>query len=236
MEMNELRLVALHGNVGSPRDWDALDLPRLHALNLWSRAGATMETYVDDLAKEWGGKGRAILLGYSLGGRLALMSLCRHPTAFAGAVILAAHPGLATGEAREARRLSDAAWAQRARELPWADFLSQWNAQSVFGSLPAPHRSDLEPFRSGIAEAFLQWSLGCQPDLREALAGIKIPMLWITGERDHAYTSLAQEITRAIPFGQHRIIAEAGHRLLSDAPGIVRQEIQEWLAEQFPLC
>lgn len=232
--MNELRLVALHGNVGSPRDWDALNLPHLQSLNLWSHSGATMKTFADDLAKKWGGDGRTILLGYSLGGRLALTTLCQHPSAFAGAVILAAHPGLATDEARIARRSSDAVWAQRARELPWADFLAQWDAQTVFGSRKAPNRSDLEPFRSGIADAFLQWSLGCQPDLREALVGIKIPMLWITGERDHAYTSLAQEITRALPSSQHRIITDAGHRLLIDAPGMVRQEIQGWLAEQFP--
>lgn len=232
--MSELRLVALHGNVGSPLDWDALDLPDLDALNLWSHSGASMNAFADDLAKRRGGKDRTILLGYSLGGRLALTALCQHPTAFAGAVIVAAHPGLVTDETRQIRRDSDAVWAQRARELPWAEFLAQWNAQSVFGSRPAPDRSDLEPFRSGIADAFLHWSLGCQPDLRNALEKIQIPILWLTGENDHPYTSLAHNTMQRLARGQHRIIPDAGHRLLSDAPGIVRQEIQEWLAEHFP--
>lgn len=231
--MSDLRFVALHGNVGSPADWDALELPRLHALNLWHLAGGDMKSFADDLANDWGSDGRTILLGYSLGGRLALTALCRHPTAFAGAIILAAHPGLTTDETRQARRDSDAIWAHRARELPWTEFLAQWNAQPVFGSDPPPDRSNLEPFRFSIADAFLHWSLGCQPDLRNALEKIQIPILWLTGERDQAYTAMAQEIIGGLPRCQHRIIPEAGHRLLGDSPGAVRLEIQAWLAEHF---
>ena len=232
--MNDLRLVALHGNVGSPADWDALELPHLHALNLWRLAGGDMASFADDLANDWGRDGRTILLGYSLGGRLALTALSRHPTAFAGAIILAAHPGLTTDETRQARRDSDAIWAQRARELPWTEFLAQWNVQPVFSYAPATDRSNLEPFRSGIADAFLQWSLGNQPDLRRALEKIEIPILWLTGEHDHAYTALAQEIIGRLPRGQHRIIPEAWHRLLAEASEVVRQEIQEWLTENLP--
>lgn len=232
--MIDLRFVALHGNVGSPLDWDSLDLPHLHALHLWRLAGGNMTTFADTLAKDWGSDGRTILLGYSLGGRPALTALSRHPTAFAGAVILAAHPGLATDESRRERRETDFVWAERAREIPWADFLAQWNAQSVFDSRPTLDRSDLEPFRFDISNAFLQWTLGCQPDLRGALEKIEIPILWLTGEHDHAYSALAQGIIGRFPRGQHRLIPKAGHRLLGEAPETVRQEIQTWLAENFP--
>jgi len=231
--MRELRFVALHGNVGGPCDWDALPLPQMHALDLWTGAGQSMETFADHLAETWGGDVRTILLGYSLGGRLALTALARHPQAFLGAVILAAHSGLSTDEDRQARRKADADWARQARELPWAEFLARWNGQAVFGGSASPDRSDLEASRFAIADAFEHWSLGCQGDLRDALTELKIPILWLTGEGDPTFTERAADITRRLRDGRHRIIPGAGHRVLHDAPEAVRKEIQDWLDEQF---
>ena len=74
-----------------------------------------------------------MLLGYSLGGRLALHALLHAPELWAGALVVGADTGLADPKEREARVRWDAAWAERFLNEPWEDVLRDWDAQAVFG-------------------------------------------------------------------------------------------------------
>ena len=193
------RIIALHGNVGSPADWLPLEqaFGPLEKRCLWE-PGAL------DFAE-----GDA-LLGYSLGGRLALHAAATAPEKFRMVVVLSAHPGLKTQAERTERLELDQKWSERAAHLPWAEFLQQWDAQDVLGPGSAD-RLALERYRPAIARAFRDWSLGNQADLRPALGRLSCPLHWITGGQDLKFTDLAA----GAGCGRHHIVPGAGHRLLA---------------------
>lgn len=232
---------ALHGNVGSPRDWECVreHLPprtAFHAVNLWEtlRSGSVgLETWGERFSEKVaaGGEPRPVLLGYSLGGRLALQALAAAPSLWRAAILVSTHPGLGDAGERQVRRESDRQWAEAARELPWPDFLARWNAQGVLvGSPPSPHQAALEPWREQIAIAFDCWSLGRQEHLGGHLAAFHGPALWITGASDPAYGALAAEMPRIFPDARHLEIPHGGHRLPQELPGPLAHAIAQFLS------
>lgn len=156
-----------------------------------------------------------VLIGYSMGGRLALQALLAAPGHWAGAVIVSAHPGL-VAEERAARVAADAVWARDAREDNWADFLKKWHEQGVLESDENwrwGDRGDLESRREAVARSFEEWSLGRQEDLRSSLAELQTPILWLTGEKDAKFCALAEELAAAAKNIVHKTIRSAGHRV-----------------------
>lgn len=168
------------------------------------------------------GTGRA-LLGYSMGGRLALHALLEQNHPWQAAVIVSAHPGLESEVEREARRAGDAEWATRALTGNWQEFLDAWNGQAVLGntSVRDPQASGrLVMRRREIARSFVDWSLGAQEPLWERLHEITIPVLWVAGEDDAKFRALAERAVAEIPRATLAIAPGAGHRV-------------PWLAEQW---
>ena len=197
------RIVALHGNLGMPDDW--LELEQLCGLTFDKRCLWEPDAMEFDAGD--------ILLGYSLGGRLALQAAVAAPEKFNKIIVLSAHAGLATEAERKARRLHDAVWAERALTLPWPEFLQRWDAQDVLGA-SCQDRSGLEKYRHEISRGFTQWSLGRQADLREGLKELRCPLTWITGAQDEKFTQLASNAGA----GEHHIVKGAGHRVHFDQP------------------
>ena len=84
---------ALHGNLGSASDWDPLGLPEIVAHDLWGHLESRPKLNLE----VWGAgfsRGVALetsdplLLGYSMGGRLALHAILSAPEKWKGAVIV----------------------------------------------------------------------------------------------------------------------------------------------------
>lgn len=236
-------LHALHGNFGSPADWDAVltGIPApspVHCWNLWEirrrhPEAATLEGFTRWLNRQASQEAGIrpdfrILAGYSLGGRLALQALALRPDLWQAAILLAPHPGLEDPAERSARLRHDQSWADRTRQAPWPDLLTRWNAQPVLAGGPAP--SAAEEWRPEIAGAFEDWSLGHQPDsLLAALADHPLPVLWITGERDVKFTALGAAAARVVPQVRHHILPGCGHRLLQQDPQAVRVLVSRFL-------
>lgn len=230
----------LHGALGMAADWRAF-AKRLaagktgsRAVDLWRflesqplpLADFGREFNADASAELFRGKGR-VLLGYSLGGRLALHALLEKGHAWQAAVVVAAHPGLESATERDARRATDAAWATRAIAGNWHEFVTAWNTQPVFGQAPPrdpQQAARLVTRRREIARSFVDWSLGAQQPLWERLREITIPVLWVAGEHDAKFRSLAERAVAAMPRATLAIAPAAGHR--------VPWEAEEWLAGQ----
>jgi 2-succinyl-6-hydroxy-2,4-cyclohexadiene-1-carboxylate synthase len=171
------------------------------------------------------GSGRA-LLGYSMGGRMALHALLEKDHPWQAAVIVSAHPGLENEADRAARRAADAEWATQALAGNWQSFLTAWNAQPILHGGPmrdAQASNSLIMRRREIARSFVDWSLGAQEPLWDRLHEIKIPVLWIAGENDSKFLALAERAASLVPNG-HLAIAPAGHR--------VPWEAENWCAGQ----
>lgn len=227
--MSGRSILALHGNLGSPNDWESLDLPDLKAVDLLEHSQLDYFEMGHLLATELSeGMETPIIAGYSLGGRLALHAMAIHPERWGGAIILSAHPGLKLAEEREERRVSDKAWAVKARELPWEDFLAAWNAQGVLADSPIFAGQDaLAAKRFEIALAFETWSLGRQENLRSQLRRFHAPVLWITGGNDQKFSALGDEMAEVFPVFERQSIPDLGHRVLGPES---RSLIMDWLS------
>ncbi len=155
-----------------------------------------------------------LLIGYSLGGRLALHALAEASSPWAAGLVLSAHPGL---EDATERRAWERRWASRFRSEPWESLLPAWNALPVFaGSRPRSLPSEVADagFRARLAATLER----CSPT-RHRLDWRRLQgrLTWACGARDAKYRALYAEDPRV----DACVELPAGHRLLADAPAEV---------------
>ncbi|WP_429966879.1 alpha/beta fold hydrolase, partial [Escherichia coli] len=86
------------------------------------------------------------LVGYSLGGRVAMMAACQGLAGLCGVVVEGGHPGLQNAEQRTQRQRSDRQWAQRFRTEPLTAGFAGWVQPPFFSS---PHHA--QPREAGLA-------------------------------------------------------------------------------------
>ncbi len=231
-EAGPLECWCLHGAVGMAADWRGFAKSLVtggigtRAVDLWRFLECQpmpLPAFGKALNADAGGEvsrgsGRA-LLGYSMGGRLALHALLEKDHPWQAAVIVSADPGLEDETEKSARRAADTAWATRALTGDWQAFLTDWNAQPVLGSpMRDPQATaSLVMRRREIARSFVDWSLGFQQPLWDRLSEIKIPLLWVAGENDPKFRTLAERAVSLVPDGHFALAPDAGHRVPWDA-------------------
>lgn len=226
----------LHGAVGAAADWfpfrEAIESQghELRAVDLWRFLDCcprSLPATAESLnAEAQANAGKNLLVGYSMGGRIALHALLEENSPWDAAVIISAHPGLETEAEKIARRKIDTDWSVKCLHGEWDRFLSEWQGQGILqdaGSLS--DRTPLRLRRKEIARSFLDWSLGAQENLWPRLSAIKIPVLWLTGEGDEKFTTLAERAVAQMPNGRHQVIPHAGHRLPWQQPQSFRQSV-----------
>ena len=240
-----MKTIALHGFLGLPADWSKLKLPAcstVEAVDLWRFASGAPESAYAEWAKAFTRELRGSIddtvqiIGYSLGGRLAMHAICEAPDLFSKAVIVSAHPGLRHESERRDRLLNDRAWAARFRVDPWEDLLRAWNSQPVF-RLPESREKDWIQLdrpeslfsREKLSFALDAWSLGRQSDLRERIIAAPVPLKLISGAADSKFTALLSEFaasqkSRRHPI-EHFVVQGAGHRVPWDAPELFTKAI-----------
>jgi 2-succinyl-6-hydroxy-2,4-cyclohexadiene-1-carboxylate synthase len=169
-------------------------------------------------------KGQAILLGYSMGGRIALY------TAFSGffrALILeSASPGLEDPAERKQRRASDEALAASIERDGVEAFIERWEKLPLFASqktLPIECRETLRRQRlqnrtTGLAQSLRGVGTGVQPAVYARLPTLHIPVLLIAGELDTKFTAIARYMAQALPQSQLCIVPGAGHTIHLERP------------------
>ena len=230
-------LLLFHGFMGSGKDWEAFfpelpaayyclapDLPG-HGLNPQddSRFEAIFEQIHSDLLDVQ--SQYLVLLGYSMGGRLALMFthwLARHRPGFVQRLILESSALGLSPEAMAARQHWDAKWANALEQNNMVSFLERWYAQPIFESL-RQHAGFPELLKRRARE---NKPLRLARSLREAGSGQmplqtwpEIPVLYLAGSQDPKYLALAQSLPSSIKVE----ILAGGHNLHFEMP-------QTWLA------
>jgi 2-succinyl-6-hydroxy-2,4-cyclohexadiene-1-carboxylate synthase len=170
-----------------------------------------------------------VLLGYSMGGRLALQALKNSSNQWRAAILLSTQPGIPNSE-KPARLKSDEEWAEKFLNQNFQTVLEKWNAQPVFqGSVIEPSRRESDFNRRQLADCLTQWSLARQEDFYSFLKNIRIPILYISGGRDAKYTQVGRALAGSNPFIKHVIVTHAGHRVMLDDPQAVAIEICHFL-------
>lgn len=174
-----------------------------------------------------------VLLGYSLGGRLALHALLQCPSLWSGAIVVGADPGLQSDEARTSQLQRDRTWAERWRVEDWENLWRAWDAQGVFGGRPnRAERPEAAYSRPQIARLFETFSKGHQANLRPQLAELKAPpILYLSGEDDAKYRALGSELGASCPALTHEVVAGAAHRVPWESPSVFTQKVRAFLTQ-----
>lgn len=233
--------VLIHGFSGGPASWRrveaVLDAPS-HALAIRGHGGespptpsegpASFEAEVDRLGALVRAETPAprLVVGYSLGGRLALGLLVRHPDLFFGAALIGANPGLGGEDARMARRRDDERWARLIEEEGLAVFDDEWSALPLFASqhdLDAVRLAEQRRVRfshdpAALAAAMRTLGLGVMPDYRPALRDVACRVELIVGGLDTKFSGLARQMAGLLPAATVRVVGGVGHNVPLEAP------------------
>ena len=230
----------LHGFMGSSADWNdvvaaigdrafciALDLPG-HGASLGLKPDAytleetarTVVRTLDELEVE-----RAVIVGYSMGGRLALYLALRYPERCAGLFLESASPGLESEQERMARRAVDEEKAKRLESGDFETFLTAWYRQPMFASLAENEkllRRTIEArWRNDpveLARSLRGMGTGSQPSLWGELEALAVPALAVAGGLDEKYAGISSRMASINPKVEPVVIPGAGHNVHDEAP------------------
>lgn len=230
-----LPVVALHGFIGSGLDfapvvnalpdaaiWVAIDLPG-HGLSYCGDVIEcyTLESCMDNLdtVLKYLGIDQCCLLGYSMGGRLALHYASRNPERLADLILVSASPGLAEAKARAERRERDACLAQSLCDDGVRTFLQKWQQLPLIQSqqdIPARIRMPMQERRmanraQGLALSLRGMGTGVLPALWHELGGISVKTCLVSGAKDQKFTAIARAMAAQLPEAEHVMIDGAGH-------------------------
>jgi 2-succinyl-6-hydroxy-2,4-cyclohexadiene-1-carboxylate synthase len=230
----------LHGFMGSSADWRevmaalgdrtfriAVDLPG---------HGASLELAPDTYKVE--GAARAVIgildglevvhpvmVGYSMGGRLALYLALRYPERCAGLFLESASPGLENSSKRAARRAADESKAKRLESGDLEAFLRDWYRQPLFASLAQDEillRQTTEARRRNdpgeLARSLRGMGTGSQPSLWGELESLSMPALAVAGGLDEKYAGISSRMRSINPRIRSTVVPGAGHTVHAEAP------------------
>lgn len=240
-----LHCIALHGFTGGGRDFgpleehltgldfEAPDLPG-HGGEDTSTKPFTIDNWARQIAVRF--RNKSVLLGYSLGARVALQTAILKPP-FA-LILISGTPGIIDDEARLQRRAADADLADRIERVGVQTFLDEWArtpiiaTQSRAGS--AVHRV-LESVRrhhqaSGLAAALRGCGTGSMAPLWSKLPECPCPTLLVTGSDDHKFQDIAERMVTHLPDARIATISGCGHAPHFEAPERVAAAIQGFLS------
>lgn len=205
-------LVFLHGFLGSSTDWKAVlsYLPDCHCIGVdLPGHGSSPFSPVFDFEPP---APKFHLVGYSMGGRLALQYALRYPDRIARLAIASAHSGLASAEERAKRLKNDGEWAKRLVELPIDEFLKRWYDQPLFATYKVDFSMRRKQNIPDLAASLMHYSLGNQPILNVENA------IYIVGEKDTKFRALYPEAI---------VVMESGHVVHLENPKDFAQIIEE---------
>lgn len=170
----------------------------------------------------------AVLVGYSMGARLALLAaLERAPLAL---VLVSGSAGLADPAARRARQDSDERLAQAIERFgtPW--FADAWEGLGLWDGEPMSVREVARAQRLAqspvrLAAMLRAWGPGTLPAAWDRLGAVGIPVVVLAGERDRRYVAIGQRLADALPRGDLRVVPGAGHAIPLEAPDAIRAAV-----------
>ncbi|HVC81359.1 MAG TPA: 2-succinyl-6-hydroxy-2,4-cyclohexadiene-1-carboxylate synthase [Chloroflexota bacterium] len=255
-------LLLLHGFAGSGETWEehratlgahfrtlAVDLlghggtdaPPDPARYTMAQTVADLQALCDILLSPLpdGGGERYGLLGYSMGGRVALNLALAEPDRVGALILESTSPGIADPEERAKRRRGDEELAEFTERKGVAAFTRRWEALPLFASqrrlaLPIRHRQRAERLRNtprGLANSLRGLGAGVPEPVHDRLGELTMPTLLIAGELDERYRAHAEAMLAALPHARLALIPDAGHNVHLEQPKLFDTQILEFFRE-----
>lgn len=236
--LNKPLVVLLHGFLGSHKDL----LPLAKALKEnyqillidipchgCSKEGPLLDTLYGYLKEE---QGPFHLMGYSMGGRLALLLQSKLPKALSVTVI-SSHFGLDTEDEKIKRLEQDANWCRCLENMPFSTFLQRWYEQPLFASLRRKKRvfeSMLKRREKNSPRALKRALEELSLAKMEKIDSLTIPCLALFGMLDTKFAKLYTKLPQSV---QVVGISHAGHTLILEDPLMCAQIFDQFYKRSF---
>ena len=248
-------LVLLHGFTGSTESWIPLcellsDAFRIIAIDLpghgrSSSPGDPLRYAAGRLSKDIltvadnVGLDRFALMGYSMGGRMALRFALAYPRRVSALILESTSPGIADSAARAARIASDSFLADSIEQKGIEWFVGQWEMLSLWASQKnlAPEKKDalhnqrLRNDARGLANSLRGAGAGQVEPVVDELSSIQIRTLLAAGELDSAYVAYAKIMEGAMPRARMEVIGGAGHSVHFEKPVELADAVRRFLLD-----
>lgn len=238
-------VLCLHGFLGDPADWNPLAAalgpafqvlaPALpgHGESTVAAFAAAVARVVDAIRAS---PAPPHLVGYSMGGRLALAAALQPGVRLASLVILSASPGIACARERAERAWRDDQTAEVLERRGLPRFVRDWYAQPLFASL-ARRPALLHTLQSRRAQgkagdraaALRALSVGRQPSLWPRLGELRHRTLFIAGEHDAAYRDALARASGLCPRARLLIVPGSGHMPHLEHPAFVYAHVRQFI-------
>jgi 2-succinyl-6-hydroxy-2,4-cyclohexadiene-1-carboxylate synthase len=242
-------MLALHGFTGSGADFDPLksalnldfESPDLMGHGCGEQPVDIAQYRIDSVArrlKDTLGGRDLVLIGYSMGGRVALRLWPLLGSALRGLILVSANPGLEDVVDRTERIAQDFALAGKIEERGMAWFCEHWAATPMIGSqanisidaLAAMGRRRAKNSPHGLANALRGMGQGAVAPVWDTLSEIPVPTLLLTGAQDRSYTAIAGRMQGLIPEAVHITVPNTGHCCHLEAVDTVAAHIVDFLS------
>jgi 2-succinyl-6-hydroxy-2,4-cyclohexadiene-1-carboxylate synthase len=248
-------LVLLHGFTGSAEAWQSA-LPALqetfttYAVEIVghgrSDAPVDVEHYridraVPDLVEvvDRLGLDQFSLLGYSMGGRLALHLALTSPERIDALVLESAAPGIADPDERAERARADEKLARLIEERGVEAFVDIWERVPLFASqrsLPPAVRERQRAIRlsqrpQGLTNSLRGMGAGAMEPVTERLGEYRMPVLYVAGEIDAKYVEIGRSMTAALPAARCVVVPGAGHTVHLERPEEFTSAVTSFMRE-----
>ncbi|WIY60822.1 2-succinyl-6-hydroxy-2,4-cyclohexadiene-1-carboxylate synthase [Bacillus arachidis] len=201
-----------HGKTESPEEITHYDIQNV---------SRQMTALLDHLHIE-----KAHILGYSMGGRLAITIACLYPNRVKSLLLENCTAGLEMESDRQERRAKDEQLADRI-ELEGIDaFVSRWENIPLFATQKRLSRDVQEAVRTerlanhprGLANSLRGMGTGAQPSWWNQLEELSMPVLLMNGESDPKFFQILKNIKKCIPHAEFVKIDGAGHAIHVEQP------------------
>ncbi len=163
------------------------------------------------------------LVGYSMGGRIALHYALARPGRVQRLILIGASPGLADAAERAARMEADERLAEGLERSSIEEFAERWARTPVLADQPQEVRARIHADRlrntpAGLARALRGLGTGALPPVWDRLGELGAPTLVAAGARDEKFAGIARQMSAAIRHVRLELIADAGHAAHLERP------------------
>jgi 2-succinyl-6-hydroxy-2,4-cyclohexadiene-1-carboxylate synthase len=169
---------------------------------------------------------KVIILGYSMGGRVALNFAVSHPQKIMGLILESTSAGIKNEKDRKERIDRDEELVSYIEENGTEKFAEHWMAQDIFNTqrrfsdekLQKIMRRIAQNSKRGLANTLRGFGTGTMPYFAENLNLIQSPILLISGELDTKYCELSSVLEDKFPNAKNAVIKNAGHNTHLEEP------------------
>jgi 2-succinyl-6-hydroxy-2,4-cyclohexadiene-1-carboxylate synthase len=208
-------------------------LPERYPSILLDHAESSFEGRLGEIHEAGAGR---VLVGYSLGGRLALRAALREPSHYLGVVMVGATAGIDQPTLRTTRAEADERLAAWMEATPIEDIVGVWERQPLFADQSEQLIDEQRPGRleqrpESLAMLLRTAGQGVLEPVWHQLLRLELPLLAVAGARDEGYVRAAKRIADTAPRGRAEVVEDAGHAAQLQRPERVAHVLESFLDE-----